>query len=178
MCATLKWYLWHRHDCQLKANTNRDKNTNTYTNRNTNLWHRYDCQLITRAGIRRLRNHLPNIKVSIDNKDINNTFQKKKKTIKEIILNFNFSGSCIFCASDPPSLRWRRQTALLSLLCNPLVNVDHRLNDRWTLIKYLKKQELDKSPTAFLLNCQCCARGNANPPDVSLVLSTYTNWPL
>ena len=23
----------------------------------------YDCQLITRAGIRRLRNHLPNIKV-------------------------------------------------------------------------------------------------------------------
>ena len=86
MCATLKWYLGHRYDCQQITNTNSDKNrnaytnknadtntnTNIYTNRNTNLWHRYDCQLITRAGIRRLRNHLPNIKVFNNNNDINN----------------------------------------------------------------------------------------------------------
>ena len=49
----------------------------------------------------------------------------------------NDSGSCIFCASDAASLRWWRQAAVLSLLCAPLVVVDHRLlSHRWTLIKF------------------------------------------
>ena len=39
-----------------------------------------------------------------------------------------FSGSRIFCASDPPSLRWWGQAAVLPVLCDPLVIVELRLN--------------------------------------------------
>ena len=64
----------------------------------------------------------------------------------------NDSGSCIFCASDAASLRRWRQTAVLSLLCHPLVIVDHRLlSHRWTLIKFNSR-----SLIRVHLSCQCC----------------------
>ena len=53
----------------------------------------------------------------------------------------NVSGSCIFCASDPPSLGGWREAAVLSMLCHPLVIVDHRhLSDRWTLVKVNRRR--------------------------------------
>ena len=64
----------------------------------------------------------------------------------------NDSGSCIFCSSDAASLRWWRQTAVLSLLCHSLVIVDHRLlSHRWTLIKFNSR-----SLIRVHLFCQCC----------------------
>ena len=64
----------------------------------------------------------------------------------------NDSGSCIFCSSDAASLRWWRQTAVLSLLCHSLVIVDHRLlSHRWTLIKFNSRILI-----RVHLFCQCC----------------------
>lgn len=112
------------------------------------LSRRYDCQLITRAGIRRLRNHLPNIKVW--NKKIKHDERNHETSNVECFRSMHILHQW------PPLPPWVAPGS--GIVAAAPSSSKRGPSPKWCKMDFYQYQSLkiDNSPTAFLLNCQCC----------------------